>query len=83
MTEPKNTSYWIDTGPEFGGAAGYDFLGEKVYVFDPGTCGADMTSEVIDEDCNSLGFLGGIAGNVEINGANFSEAIARKIIWKR
>ena len=61
----------------------YEFLGEKVYVFDPGTCGADMTSEVIDEDCNSLGFLGGIAGNIEISGTNFSEAIARKIIWKR
>ncbi len=61
----------------------YEFLGEKVYVFNPGTCGADMTSEVIDKDCNSLGFLGGISGNAEINGTNFSEAIARKIIWKR
>ncbi len=61
----------------------YEFLGEKVYVFDPGICGADMTSEVIGEDCNSLGFLGGIAGNIEINGTNFSEAVFIKVIWER
>jgi hypothetical protein len=61
----------------------YQFKGEKVYVFDPGTCGADMTSEVIDEDCNSLGYLGGIAGVVEIDGTNFSEAEFVKIIWER
>ena len=52
-------------------------------MFDPGTCGADMTSEVIDEDCNSLGYLGGIAGNVQISGTNFSEAVFIKVIWER
>lgn len=61
----------------------YEFLGEKVYVFDPGICGADFTSEVIDENCNSLGFLGGIIGNGEISGTNFSEAVFIKVIWKR
>ncbi len=61
----------------------YEFLGEKVYVFDPGICGADFFSEVIDEDCNSLGNLGGIAGNAEISGTNFSEAVFIKVIWQR
>ena len=37
------------------------FQGKTVYVFDPGTCGADITSEVIDVNCNSIGFLGGIS----------------------
>ncbi len=59
------------------------FQDETVYVFDPGNCGADMTSEVIDSDCNSLGFLGGIVGNAEINGENFSNAIFQKIIWQK
>jgi hypothetical protein len=52
-------------------------------VFDPGTCGADMAAEVIDSECNSLGNLGGIAGNTEINGANFSNAILESTIWER
>ena len=32
MTEPKNSSYWLDTAPEFKGSTGYEFLGEKVDV---------------------------------------------------
>lgn len=60
----------------------YMFMGEKVYVFDPGTCGADIFSEVIDTGCNFLGYLGGIAGLVEINGTNFSEAVFIKVVWK-
>jgi len=43
----------------------YTFQGESVYVFFPGTCGLDASSGVYDEDCNYLGGLGGIAGNVE------------------
>lgn len=61
----------------------YIFQDEAVYVFDPGNCGADMTSEVIDSDCNSLGFLGGISGNLDINGEKFSNAIFQKIIWQK
>ena len=61
----------------------YQFMGEKVYVFDPGFCGADMFSEVIDEECDILGYLGGIAGIIEINGTNFSEAVFVKVIWER
>ena len=61
----------------------YTFQGTTVYVFDPGTCGADMTAEVIDFDCNSIGFLGGITGNMEINGENFSNATFKSIVWER
>jgi hypothetical protein len=31
-----------------------------------------MTSEVFDENCNSIGFLGGITGNTKINGEDLS-----------
>jgi len=60
----------------------YTFQGESVYVFDPGSCGADMISGVIDSECNSLGFLGGISGNTKINGEEFSNAIFVSITWE-
>jgi hypothetical protein len=41
-----------------------------------------MTSEVYDSNCNSLGFLGGIAGNAKINGEEFSNATLVKTIWE-
>ncbi len=41
-----------------------------------------MASEVIDSDCNSLGFLGGISGNTEINGEDFSNAIIQSTTWE-
>lgn len=50
----------------------YVFQGNMVFTFDPGTCGADMTTEVISVDCNTLGYLGGIDGNTQINGEDFS-----------
>jgi hypothetical protein len=61
----------------------YTFQNKTVYVFDPGTCGADMTSEVIDSDCNSMGFFGGIAGNTIINGQDFSNASYVKTTWEK
>ena len=61
----------------------YTFQGETVFVFNPGICGADMTSEVIDSNCQTIGYLGGIAGNTEINGEDFSEAIFEIIIWEK
>lgn len=60
----------------------YQFLDESVYVFESGNCGADLTSLVVDEECNHLGSLGGIAGNTEINGENFHDkAILEEILW--
>ena len=61
----------------------YIFQDEEVYVFDPGNCGADMSSEVIDSDCNTLGYLGGITGNSTINGENFGNAQFQETIWEK
>jgi len=61
----------------------YTFQSKTVYGFNPGTCGADMTSEVIDSECQNMGFLGGIAGNTEINGEDFSLAIFESVVWKK
>jgi hypothetical protein len=61
----------------------YTFQGKTVYVFEPGTCGADMTSEVISDNCSSLGFLGGFTGNTTINGEDFSKAEFVETIWKK
>lgn len=61
----------------------YTFQEKAVYVFNPGTCGADMTSEVVSADCISLGFLGGITGNTIINGEDFSNAVFQKLIWEK
>ncbi len=52
----------------------YTFQNSTVYVLDPGNCGADMQSIVLDEQCNSLGTLGGITGNTQINGVDFSSS---------
>lgn len=60
----------------------YTFQGEKVFVFDPGTCGADMTSEVINQECKHLGYLGGFIGNMKINNENFSNAIFIRTTWE-
>ena len=61
----------------------YEFQAMTVFVFDPGTCGADMTSEVIDEECNTLGYLGGIMGNSTINGESFESAEFKCVIWEK
>lgn len=60
----------------------YTFQGELVYAFVEGTCGSDLTTEIISEDCESLGFLGGITGNITINGENFENAIFQEITWQ-
>jgi len=59
----------------------YLFQNNTVYVFEPGNCGADMTAEVINVNCNTLGYLGGIAGNMQINGENFSNAVYVRTVW--
>ncbi|WP_222164725.1 DUF6970 domain-containing protein [Edaphocola aurantiacus] len=62
----------------------YMFQGELVYVMDYGTCIADMTSEVLNDDCRTLGYLGGFAGGSTINGVDFwSNAIFVAQIWHK
>ena len=59
----------------------YTFQNKSVYVFTPGTCGADMQTIVLDASCKELGALGGILGNTKINGEDFSTATYVKTIW--
>lgn len=61
----------------------YLFQGNLVYVFDPGTCGADMAAAVYNKDCESLGSLGGLYGNTIINNEEFSNAEYIRLIWKK
>jgi len=61
----------------------YKFMGKTVFVIDQGTCGADLTSEVLDSECKNLGYLGGITGNIQINGTDFSTAEFVKTIWEK
>ena len=61
----------------------YLFNKQSVYVFNPGNCGADMSSQVYDEKCNTLGHLGGFIGNTKINGEDFSKAEFVKIVWEK
>ena len=52
----------------------YSFQGEDVYVYDDVAICCDQTFLVVNDDCEELGFLGGISGNTIINGGDFSEA---------
>jgi hypothetical protein len=64
------------------GVAEYLFQDQYVYVFSDGTCGADMGAAVYSQNCEYLGYLGGIAGNLNINGVRFHEiAVFQKKIW--
>lgn len=61
----------------------YLFQERYVYVFNAGNCGADFTSPVFDESCNELGKLGGISGNLEIDGLSFeNNAETKGIVWQ-
>lgn len=61
----------------------YSFQSQTVYVFNPGTCGADMQSDVLDGDCDLLGRLGGITGNNTINGESFANAEYIRNVWRK
>lgn len=61
----------------------YEFQDDTVYVFEPGSCGADMPAYVYNEDGIELGFLGGIMGNQTINGESFDNATFIRTVWER
>ncbi|GAB3226992.1 hypothetical protein GCM10027346_09850 [Hymenobacter seoulensis] len=61
----------------------YIFQGKSVYVFNPGSCIADASFEVADEQCNTLGYLGGFSGGSTINGEPFSKAEFKRTIWEQ
>jgi hypothetical protein len=60
----------------------YIFQNKTVYLFDQSSCCCDFQSEVTDSACNTLGYLGGIAGITEINGESFSNAKLVETIWE-
>jgi len=61
----------------------FEFQEEHVYLLEQGNCIADGTTEVVDNQCNTLGFLGGLAGSNEINGVNFYEnATFIEVVWE-
>jgi len=58
------------------------FQGQNVFVFSPGSCGADMAAAVYNDKCEVIGDLGGFTGNLIINGERFDQgAIYIKTIW--
>jgi hypothetical protein len=59
------------------------FQAARVFLFDPGKCGADMTADVYDEKGKLLGSLGGIRGNMIINGEDFDHAKKQRTIWTK
>lgn len=61
----------------------YLFQGKTVYLFDRGTCGADQMQLIIDAHCQKLGSLGGITGNMNIQGQDFSQAKLVEVVWKK
>jgi hypothetical protein len=65
-----------------GSVSQYSFQDKIVYVFDPGSCGADMAAGVYNENCQNIGILGGIAGINVVNGEIFfGHAKFIKTIW--
>ncbi|MFM7472789.1 MAG: DUF6970 domain-containing protein [Crocinitomicaceae bacterium] len=60
----------------------YFFQNQDVYSFDPGQCGSDMTVTILSNNCDTLGFLGGLSGNSTINGEDFSNAQFREVVWE-
>jgi hypothetical protein len=66
-----------------GNVSSYDFQGKKVYAFDMGTCMADGTTDILDENCNKVCMLGGLTGNTKCNGVEFDkEAKNKKVVWQ-
>ena len=62
----------------------YFFDSETVYVFSMGSCIADGGAFVKDHKCESIGFLGGIAGNTEIDGKDFYDhAEFIRVVWEK
>ena len=59
----------------------YYFQSDFVYVFDYGPCGADMAMPVLNNNCDTLGFLGGISGNTMINNQDFASVEFVQTIW--
>ncbi len=61
----------------------YTFQGADVYFLNDGSFIADGLFEVVDEDCNIICSLGGLAGITECNGEIFDDvAVEEEVIWE-
>lgn len=61
----------------------YQFQGGVVYVFDDSSCWMDGARSVYSDNCDKIGSLGGISGNIEINGESFEHAVYSREIWHK
>lgn len=77
----KITSFQNECCAQGASVEEYTFQQEQVFVFNMGSCGADLPAYVLTSNCDTLGFLGGIAGNTTINGENFSNATLVGTVW--
>lgn len=71
------------TCPQGASVKEYKFRHKTVYVLSMGNCTSDSGVQVIDADCQPLGFLGGFTGNTKINGIEFSShATFIRTVWE-
>ena len=79
--QDKIGAFSMEACPSGATIKSYYFQSDFVYVFDYGPCGADMAMPVLNNSCDTLGFLGGFIGNTMINNQDFHSAEFVKTIW--
>ena len=81
--EEKISSFGPEICPENATVKRCTFQGKTTYAILPGNCIADQADEILDENCNLLGYVGGIGGNTEINGVDYyANATVDETIWQ-
>lgn len=70
-----------DTKSVYASILEYEFQSGIVYVFDLEAGNADAKADIYRSDCVYLGYLGGIEGNRQINGEDFSNAVFKRKVW--
>ncbi len=82
--EEKVTSFKTSQSDCIGASIiSYLYSDQQVYAFSDGQCISDGGTQIWDSDCNSVCFLGGIAGFTDCNGEDFYElAEELMIIWE-
>ncbi len=61
----------------------FEFQNNLVYGFNDNCMIADGSAPIFDENCNVLGMIGGITGNMKINGENFTNAKLIRVVWTK
>ena len=60
----------------------YEFLGKRVYAFNPGSCQDEGLTEVVDEKANFLCVIGGNSGKLKCDGVVFTDFAEQvDLIW--